>query len=244
MADIDIERDGSVLEIRFNRPDKRNSVTNAMYKSLIEALQLLEGDDDLAVGLLTGEGSDFCAGNDIGDFVAPRDEPLAAGALISLLPGVTKPLVAGVRGRAIGIGATILLHCDLVYVGTDADLRFPFIDLGVVPEAASTRLLPRLAGRVRSAQALLLGRPLTATQAVEWGIANEAVDPEQVRATALDAARTLASKPPMALAATKALLRGDTELLAQRIATELAVFEEMLTGPEFAAAADRFLNRR
>lgn len=244
MADVDIERDGPVLEIRLNRPDKRNSVTNAMYETLIEALQTLEGDDELRVAVFGGEGSDFSAGNDIADFVAPREGPLAAGSLISLLPSITKPLVAGVRGRAIGIGATILLHCDLVYVGTDVDLRFPFVDLGVVPEAGSTLLLPRLAGRVRSAEALLLGRPVNATQAVEWGIANAVVEPGEVRTTALESARALAAKPPAALAATKSLLRGDTGQLAERIATELAVFEEMLQGPEFAAAADRFLNRR
>jgi enoyl-CoA hydratase/carnithine racemase len=114
----------------------------------------------------------------------------------------------------------------------------------VVPEAGSTLLLPRLAGRVRSAEALLLGRPVNATQAVEWGIANAVVEPGEVRTTALESARALAAKPPAALAATKSLLRGDTGQLAERIATELAVFEEMLQGPEFAAAADRFLNRR
>lgn len=244
MTDVDIERDGSVLEIRFNRPDKRNAVTNAMYEAVIEGLEELEEDRDLAVAVLSGAGADFTAGNDIADFVAPREGPLAAAALVNLLPTLSKPLVAAAQGKAIGIGATVLLHCDLVYVGTDLDLRFPFVDLGVVPEAGSTLLLPRLVGRVRTAQALLLARPLGATEAVAWGIANEAVAPEGVREHALAAARVLASKPPMALSATKALLRGDTADLAERIRRELEVFDAMLLGPEFAAAAERFLNRR
>lgn len=244
MADVDIERDGSVLEIRFNRPDKRNAVTNAMYEAVIAGLEELEEDRDLAVAVLSGAGADFTAGNDIADFVAPREGPLAAAALVNLLPTLSKPVVAAAQGKAIGIGATVLLHCDLVYVGTDLDLRFPFVDLGVVPEAGSTLLLPRLVGRVRTAQALLLARPLGATEAVAWGIANEAVAPEHVREHALGAARVLASKPPMALSATKALLRGDTADLAERIRRELEVFDAMLLGPEFAAAAERFLNRR
>ena len=244
MADVDVERQGSVLEIRLNRPDKRNAVTNAMYEAMVEALMAFEDDDQLRVAVLEGAGADFTAGNDIADFVAPREGPLAAASLVTLLPSITKPMVAAVQGKAIGIGATILLHCDLVYVGTDLDLRFPFVDLGVVPEAGSTLLLPRLTGRVRTAQALLLGRPLDATQAVTWGIANEAVPPDQVRVTAVEAAQALASKPPLALSATKALLRGDTADLAERIRAELEVFDAMLLGPEFAAAAERFLNRR
>jgi enoyl-CoA hydratase/carnithine racemase len=244
MADIDVERDGAVLEIRLNRADKRNAVTNAMYEALIDALEAFEDDRELRVAVLGGAGPDFSAGNDIADFVEPREGPLAAAALITLLPGLTKPLVAGVQGRAIGIGATILLHCDLVYVGNDLDLRFPFVDLGVVPEAGSTLLLPRLVGRVRAAQAMLLAGSLDATQAVAWGIANEVVEPDQVRTRAMEAAHALATKPPMALSATKALLRGDTAELADRIRHELEVFDAMLLGPEFAAAAERFLKRR
>jgi len=243
MAEVEVTRDGAILEIRWNRPAKRNAVTNEMYKAVIEGLRILEREDELRVAVLSGEGAHFCAGNDIADFVAPRDEPLAATELIELLPTLTKPLVAGVQGMAIGIGATILLHCDLVYVGSDLDMRFVFVDIGVVPEAGSTLLLPRLVGRARAAEAMLLARPLNAARALEWGIANEIVDPAHVRTSALEAAKVLAAKPPNALRSTKALLRGDTDELTERVRAELKVFSEMLAGPEFAEAAQRFLNR-
>jgi len=243
MAEVEVTRDGAILEIRWNRAAKRNAVTNEMYKAVIEGLQTLEGEEELRVAVLTGEGAHFCAGNDIADFVAPRDGPMAATELIELLPTLTKPLVAGAQGMAIGIGATILLHCDLVYVGRDLDMRFVFVDIGVVPEAGSTLLLPRLVGRARAAEAMLLARPLNAARALEWGIANEVVDPAQVRTSALEAAQVLAAKPPNALRSTKALLRGDTDELTERIRSELNVFTEMLAGPEFAEAAQRFLHR-
>ncbi|MGH9007631.1 MAG: enoyl-CoA hydratase-related protein [Acidimicrobiales bacterium] len=242
MADVEIVKDGSVVEIRLHRPEKRNAVTNAMYTDIVDGLALLEEDDSLSVGLLSGEGADFCAGNDIGDFVSDTG-PAGAAHLLGFLPKLTKPLVAAVQGKAIGIGATILLHCDLVYVASDLDLRFVFVDIGVVPEAGSTMLLPRLTGRVRAAEAMLLATPLDATTAVEWGIANASLDPALVRAAALASAQALAAKPQQALRATKALLRGDPADLEARIATEMAVFTELLAGPEFAAAASRFLGR-
>lgn len=242
MADVEIVKDRAVVEIRLHRPEKRNAVTNAMYMDIVEGLVMLEEDDSLSVGLLSGEGADFCAGNDIGDFVS--DTGLTGAAhLLGYLPKLTKPLVAAVQGKAIGIGATILLHCDLVYVASDLDLRFVFVDIGVVPEAGSTLLFPRMAGRARAAEAMLLATPLDAPTAVEWGIANASLDPALVRSTALASAQALAAKPQQALRATKALLRGDPAELEARIVTEMAVFTEMLAGPEFAAAASRFLGR-
>jgi enoyl-CoA hydratase/carnithine racemase len=242
MADVELTKDGPIIEIRFNRPPKRNAVTNAMYLSVVEGLHMLEDDDTLRVGVLSGDGPDFCAGNDVGDFLEPTGLSGAA-SLLEFLPTLSKPLVAAVQGKAIGIGATVLLHCDLVYVGTDLDLRFMFVDLGVVPEAGSTVLLPALVGQARAAEAMLLTRPLDSTRAVTWGIANEALEPAAVRSAAMDAARALAAKPPNALRATRALLRGEPDALRARIEVELQVFSEMLSGPEFRAAAERFLKR-
>jgi enoyl-CoA hydratase/carnithine racemase len=242
MADVEIMKDGAVVEIRLNRPEKRNAVTNAMYMDVVDGLQMLEEDEALSVGVLSGEGADFCAGNDIADFVSDTG-PTGAAHLLELLPKLTKPLVAAAQGKSIGIGATILLHCDLVYVASDLDLRFVFVDIGVVPEAGSTMLLPRMVGRVRTAEAMLLATPLDAPTAVEWGIANASIDPTLLRSTALASAQALAAKPQQALRATKALLRGDSGELENRIRSEMQVFTELLAGPEFAAAADRFLKR-
>lgn len=242
MADVEIVKDGAVVEIRLNRPAKRNSVTNAMYMDIVDALQMLEDDEALSVAVLSGEGADFCAGNDIADFVSETG-PTGAAHLLDFLPKLTKPLVGAAQGKSIGIGATILLHCDLVYVASDLDLRFVFVDIGVVPEAGSTMLLPRLVGRARTAEAMLLATPLDAPTALEWGIANASIDPTLLRATALASAQALAAKPQQALRAAKALLRGDPTELAARIGAEMQVFTELLAGPEFAAAADRFLKR-
>lgn len=244
MADVEVNKDGPVIEIRLNRPAKKNAITNAMYASIVDGLQTLEEDETLLTGVLTAEGTDFCAGNDIGDFVSPPEGPPAATGLLDVLPVLTKPLVAAVQGKAVGIGATVLLHCDLVYVATDLDLRFMFVDIGLTPEAGSTLLLPRLVGRVRAAEAMLLASPIDAATAVEWGIANEALESALVRSRAMDAAHALAAKPPNALRAAKGLLRGDTDVLAIRVREELKVFGQMLTGSEFAAAAQRFLKPR
>jgi enoyl-CoA hydratase/carnithine racemase len=244
MADVDIKRDGPVIEIRLNRPAKKNALTSVMYAAIVEGLQALEDDDGLAVAVLTAEGADFCAGNDISEFVSTPDAPPAAASFLDVLPALTKPLVAAVQGRAVGVGGTILLHCDLVYVGSDLDLRYVFVDLGLAPEAGSTMLLPRLVGPVRAAEAMLLASPIDAAKAVDWGIANEIVEPALVRDRAMEAAHRLAAKPPEALRATKALLRGDAATLQGTIRDELKIFRHLLAGPEFAEAAQRFLQRR
>ena len=149
--------------------------------------------------------------------------------------------MAAAQGKAVGIGATVLLHCDLVYVAEDLDLRFMVVDIGLVPEAGSTLLLPLLVGRARAAEAMLLASPIDAAKAFEWGIANEVLHSDRLRARAIEAAHALAAKPPDALRATKALLRGDTDDLVGRVRAEIKVFAQMLTGPEFAQAAERFL---
>jgi enoyl-CoA hydratase/carnithine racemase len=243
MADVEVRAAGAVLEIALNRPAKKNALTGEMYRAMAEGLRRLEEDEGLGVGLLTGAGPDFCAGNDIGEFVSPPSEGLGGASVLDWLPKVSKPLVAAVQGKAIGIGATMLLHFDVVVVATDLDLRFPFVDLGLVPEAGSTLLLPRLVGRLRAAQAMLLAAPIDAATAVSWGLATEAVPPEQLGARADQLAAALAAKPAEAVRAAKRLLRQDPASLRDHMGAELEVFGRLLRGPEFAAAARRFLDR-
>jgi enoyl-CoA hydratase/carnithine racemase len=240
---VDVERDGPVLSLTINRPSKKNSLTAAMYRSLVEGFDALEEDDTLRVGLLHGAGDDFCAGNDIGELATP---PVGQGgpSFLRRIATMSKPIVAGVRGVAIGIGATMLLHCDILIVGSDLDLRFPFVDLGLSPEAASSLLLARRAGTVRASEALLLGASIDADRAVAWGIANESLDPSLVLTRAREVADALASKPPIALRATRALLRGDPEEVLARMEQEGAVFSQLRAGPEFEQAARRFFERR
>ena len=242
MADVDSLIEGPVLTLVINRPDKKNSLTSAMYQTLFDGLQALQERDDLRVGVLRGSGPDFCAGNDLFDFAAPGDPDAPVTSFLRGLAEAPKPLVAAVNGKAIGVGATMLLHCDVVHLSTDAELRFPFVDLGLVPEAGSTLLLPQLAGRRRAASALLLGRPVPAADALSWGIATEVNDDPDAAASASAAA--LAAKPPQALAATKRLLWGDRTSLLQQMSVEGSVFAKLLAGGEFAAAAERFRSQR
>ena len=242
-SDVDVQEHGGVLRIRLDRAGKKNAITSAMYSALADALERLGTDSELRVGLLEGEGADFCAGNDLFDFVAPAigetEAPVAR--FLRNLAVNRKPLVAAVTGKAVGVGATMLLHSDLCYVSADAELRFPFVDLGLVPEAGSTMVFPALAGRRRAAEALLLCRPIDAPSAVSWGIANAVCD--DPRAVAAAAAAELAGKPADALASTKALLAGSDTALLNRLAEEGAEFARLLAGPEFAAALERFSGR-
>lgn len=237
-AAVRVEPDGGVLRVVLARPEKKNAITTDMYVALVEGLERLEADPDLRVGLVTGEGADFCAGNDLFDFAAPSVEEAPVTRFLRGLATATKPLVAGVRGRAVGVGATMLLHCDFVYLAPSAELRFPFVDLGLVPEAGSTLLLPAAVGRRRAAELLLLARPLEADAAVSMGLATAVVDDPD--AAGGDAAAALAAKPPIALAATRALLDADRAAVVERQGLEAEVFARLLGGPEFAAALARF----
>ncbi|HXW34364.1 MAG TPA: enoyl-CoA hydratase-related protein [Acidimicrobiales bacterium] len=234
----------NVITLRFDRVAKKNAITSDMYRALADGLARLESDDGIRVGVLRAEGPDFCAGNDLYDFLSPTtdpDEDVPVTRFLRSLAVCSKPLVAAVRGRAIGVGATMLLHCDFVYVSADAQLRFPFVDLGVVPEAGSTMLLPRLVGRRLAAEAFLLCRPLNAEQAVQYGIANAVVEDVDAEASLL--LDELLDKPPGALLATRRLMRGDPSELLARIDAEDFLFRAQLTSPEFASALDNFGRR-
>lgn len=235
-----------VCEVRLNRPDKRNAITLEMYRGLTAAIHGANMDEDVRVILFSGEGASFCAGNDLNDFL---NGPLFgqdhdAARFLRTLPAIRKVTMAAVQGSTVGIGVTLLLHCDLVVAARSARLAMPFVKLGLVPEAASSLLLPRLIGYQRAAELLLLGTPIDAARAFEIGIANRVVDDEALIEESRSLARTVARQPPGALLATRRLLRSDTATVLSRIEEELEAFRQQLESAEFRAAAQDFLNKR
>jgi enoyl-CoA hydratase/carnithine racemase len=246
MSEVVVSRTGGVLEARIDRAAKKNALTFAMYAALTEALQQARADPSVRAALITASGETFCAGNDIADFLKPREDFGAAppSRFIEALVAFDKPLVAAVQGPAVGIGATMLLHCDLVYVSPTARLRMPFVSLGLVPEAGSSLLLPRRVGDVVAAEMLLLGAWIDAERARELRLVNAIVPSSELAPFARARAAELAASPPGALRMTRALLRGDAEALRARIQKEAAAFAESLKSPEAKEAFNAFLERR
>ncbi len=248
MGHVQTELKEDVLRITIDRPEKKNALTNAMYAALADAVEQGEANADVRVMLLHGNGDSFTAGNDLEDFVAnPWKEQAVPPAVrfITVVVGARKPIVAAVHGMAVGIGVTILLHCDLVYAADNAKLVMPFVNLGIVPEAGSTALLPAIIGQQRSAELLMLAAPITAQRAYELGLVNAVLPPEALLPAALEAAQKLAEKPAGALQATKALLRksGQSEL-KRAIREELQIIAERLDSPETREALTAFLEKR
>ena len=246
-AEIRIERANGVLAITLARPERRNAITVAMYAALADAVE--SAATDAAVRLLTirGEGQDFTSGNDLADFLAamPRDEEIPVMRLLRALARNPKPLVAAVQRNAVGIGTTMLLHCDLVVAEDSARFSMPFVDLGLVPEAASSLWVPRLAGRRRAASWLLLSESFGAHEAREFGIVSHIV-PEGSAASSLgEIVSRLLAKPAEALQATQDLLRrGDVEEIVERIELESGCFAERLKSDEVKAAIHAFFQRK
>jgi len=234
-----------VCELRLNRPDKRNALTFEMYDALSAAISAAEADDSIRAILLSGAGACFTAGNDLKDFMSAGalSDGGPAGRFLRLLPNVRKILLAAVHGPTVGIGVTLLLHCDLVVAARSARLTMPFVRLGLVPEAASSLLLPRLVGHARAAELLLLGTPLDAERARELGLVNRVVE----EATMLDEARALAQSvaelPAGAVVATKRLLRAESTSVSSRVEEELRCFGERLACEEFKAAVQSFFDK-
>lgn len=248
MGQIQTELKDDVLRITIDRPEKKNALTSAMYDALADAVEQGEATPEVRVMLLHGNGDSFTAGNDLEDFVAnPWKGHAVPPALrfIAAMAGAKKPLVAAIHGSAVGIGVTILLHCDLVYAADNAKLIMPFVNLGIVPEAGSTVLLPALMGHQRASELLLLGVPMTAQRAFELGLVNAVLAPDTLLASALNAAQTLAEKPAAAVRATKALLKkaGATDL-ERAIREEVQVIAERLDSPETREALAAFLQKR
>ncbi len=245
--EILIHEAGGVLELCFNRPDKKNAITGAMYGALTAALKDASTRSTVRAVLVTGEGNIFTAGNDIKDFLAMSGGGLDGappGRFIRALATFSKPLVAAVNGPAIGIGTTLLLHCDLVYASPAASLSVPFVDLGLVPEAGSSALLPLRVGFARAAALLLLGEPMEAEAARAAGLVNAVVPAGDLLEHARAQARKLAAKPPAALAATRVLMRSEPGALLAQMDREAAAFSEALRGAEAREAFTAFLERR
>ena len=237
-----------MLLVRSHRPERKNALTLAMYAGLTAVLDEAMQTPVVRVVLITGSGDSFSSGNDIADFLAhpPSGEDSPVFQFLSALRQFEKPLIAAVNGVAVGIGVTLLLHCDLIYARIGATLQLPFVNLGLCPEAGSSLLLPRLIGYPRAAELLLLGEPFSAEQALDWGLINGlGSDAEQTLELALAKARRLAGLPAAAVQRTKALLkRTETEAVRETIALESRYFIELLHSPEAAAALHHFVNRR
>jgi enoyl-CoA hydratase/carnithine racemase len=230
----------------INRPDKKNAITAAMYTSLAADLDAARHDESVGAVVITGAGTVFTAGNDLRDFLEnpPAGEDAPVFRFLTTLAEFDKPLVAAVRGVAVGIGTTMLLHCDLVYVAPSARFHMPFVDLGLVPEAASTLLLPRLVGPQRAAQWLLLAEPFNAETAVSVGLANAIVPDEEVLAHAVTMAEIIDAKPRNAVRQTKRLLRSDRAEVMAALRREVELFHEALRSPEARAAFQGFLTKK
>lgn len=245
---VRIHSDNGILRITFDRADKKNAFTNAMYAVMSEALQQAQSDPQIRVVLFDAEGDVFTAGNDIGDFAAiaagtlPRED-LKVHSFLEQLARAQKPYVAAVQGLAVGIGTTLLMHCDLVYVAEDARLTTPFVNLALVPEAASSLLIPARIGHARAFAMFALGEAIDGRTAATLGLANQAMPAAEVKASALAAARTLAQRPAGAVQATKQLMR-DANAIATVMKRESEVFAERLRTAEAAEAFRAFAERR
>ena len=236
-----------ILLLQFNRPEKKNAVNLAMYAALADGIERAGSDNAVRVIVLTGAGGCFTSGNDIADFESGSlaEEPSPAMRFLTALFLAQKPVIAAVSGPAIGIGTTMLLHCDLVYAGTNAVFQLPFVNLGLCPEAGSSLLLPRLAGYQRAAELLLLGEPFSAEAAREAGIVNALCPDEQVLETAMASARKVAALPPAAVRLTKSLLkRSMATALRETMTEEAELFKKRLQSPEAAEAFAAFREHR
>jgi len=236
-----------VATIEIARPEKKNAITGAMYMQLAAAFDAAREDKAVRAVLLTGQPGIFTSGNDIDDFVK-RPPSLAEApsfAFMKALMGCDKPVIAAVTGAAIGIGTTMLLHCDFVFVSDEARLAMPFVSLGLVPEFASSLIVPRLMGNVRAAEKLLLGEPFTGADAVECGIANAVLPAAEVVRHARRIAERFNALPPGAVQETKRLLhRSRSALLIERIGVENQAFGARLQSPEAKEAFSAFFEKR
>ncbi len=234
-----------VMEILWNRPDKKNALSNAMYRSATRALGQAAEDKSISVVVLGSTSDSFTSGNDLGDFAAAAmgGEATAAGGFIEAIAQFPKPLIGAVPGLAVGVGTTMLLHCDLVFVADNAKLTTPFVNLALVPEAASSMLLPARIGYGRAFAMFALGEVMTGTQAAQLGVANASMPAGEVLAAARAAAAKLALSPMGAVIATKKLMRDSETILAQ-LRTEGAIFGERLKSAEAMEAFTAFREKR
>lgn len=240
--------EAAVRTVRLNRPEKKNALTLAMYQAMTEALRDADESDSVRCVVIAGAPGAFTAGNDIGDFAKAATGGIpwdgAAFSFLDVLVRCRKPIVAAVGGVAVGIGTTLLFHCDHVVMASDATLSTPFLKLALIPEAASTMLAPLRMGYARAFSLLAMGRPLPAAEAKDAGLVNAVVPAADVDAVAIGAAREIAALPPQTVAVTRGLMRGHVDEIIKRIETESMHFRELLQSDEARAAFAAFLARR
>jgi enoyl-CoA hydratase/carnithine racemase len=240
--------EGSVLRLQINRPEKKNALTLDMYAQMTSALEAADRDPKVRVVLIHGGGDSFTSGNDLQDFVQapPVGDDSPVGRFIAAISRTHKPLVAAVAGAAVGIGTTMLLHCDLVYAAETTRFQLPFVNLALLPEAGSSLLLPMQIGHLRAAELLMLGEPFSAAKALQYGLVTEVfADGPAALEAAQAAAAKLAAKPPAALHRTKQLLKGPyAQQVAAQVADETRYFVEQVRSPEAAEAFQAFFEKR
>ena len=247
MSDILIENSEGVTTVTLNRLARKNAITASMYAELAQAVTSANSDASCRVLLIQGHETVFSAGNDIEDFLnnPPATEDASVFAFLRAISTCEKPVLAAVCGPAVGIGATMLLHCDLVYAGDNAAFAMPFVNLGVCPEAASSLLAPQMMGYHRAAEALLMGEPFMAEAALEIGLVNRVLPPTEVNSYAQAQARKLAAKPLSSLLETKRLMKaGQAALVQKQMNEEAASFGRMLTEPAAKEAFGAFMEKR
>ena len=246
MSDILTHTDAGVMTITFNRLDKKNSITSSMYATMADSVAQAAADPAVRVVVFQGHESIFSAGNDIVDFLnqPPSTQESPVFRFLRGIATFEKPLLAAVAGPAVGIGTTMLFHCDLVYAGDNAAFSMPFVNLGLCPEAASSFLAPRMFGYHRAAEALLMGEPFFAEAAQEVGLVNRVVPPTEVNGYAQAQARKLAGKPLSSLIETKRLMKGDTQAVLQKMDEEGKTFGRMLREPAAKEAFGAFMEKR
>ncbi len=234
---IRVQDQSGVRTIAFARPEKKNAITREMYARLVSALNEAQENPEIKVVLFTGMGDVFTAGNDLGDFASapPTGGDAPVFQLLNLLPVFKKPMLAAVPGIAIGIGTTLLLHCDLVYASESATFKMPFVDLGLVPEAGSSQILPAMLGHTKAAELLLLGESFDAHTACALNIVNKVLPAAELLSFARGKAKILAAKPTEALIASKALMKRAPESLVERVNFEAKIFAERLQSEEAKA---------
>lgn len=246
MSNINISRRGAILHLEFARPEKKNALTGAMYDSLRIALHEADNSSDINVILLSGAGETFTAGNDIADFLGHTSDMSAnpASRFIKALAACETPIVAAVSGQAVGIGTTLLLHCDLVYAAPNAMFKMPFTDLGLVPEAGASMLIPARFGMAKATEWLMLGNSFGAEEALQAGLLNAVVPAEDLLVHAFTMAEKLSHKPRNSLRTTRALMRPNQPALLAHMDKELEAFSNALASPEAKAAFMAFLAKK
>ena len=246
MSEIEITREGRVQIVRFNRAEKKNAITRAMYAQLAAAITSADSDDEIGATLFLGQPEVFTSGNDLMDFMAVATGGEKGTEVIDFLRAIitgTKPLIAGIDGLAVGVGCTMLMHCDLVYASTRAWVQTPFTDLGLVPEAASSLVAPRIMGPQRAFELLALSEKFTAERAQAAGLVNSVVDIDELEAVAMGAAQKLANKPAESMRLTRELVRGDRSEIIAQMEKEGAIFAERLVSDEARNAFVAFMSR-